>query len=348
MATNKVTKQGQSSEEEFKRIYAGYFNSDASNSASESEKQQLDSLIGKIEQVFGICPQESTQEVFPNPGMEQEMLSLLTLKTGFSSPRLEKIFDYYRRIKIAQLIARMVGVDAEKMDELYIEDLKIHFKQLIDKYASLLKEYKKQHELDMELWHIEIVVNAVEFAENGESNEFLHELLKIPEKDSKREQVVKAVFQKIQDGFKNNMHKTLVPVMRFNYDLSKLIQKLPNLADKKMIAVALEEHNKEIHKIIESNKPKPIHTLLSAVFSKYPNGITVDMFRKNLKGLAPDEIAEVRNAIVASSKNDNYMISRLTDIDSHLQSRLVVSASESKFITPFDLDMKPRPSSKER
>lgn len=338
MTINNATMQDQLSEEEFNRIYMSRksvkFNPSAGYDSANESDQRLGRFIDKLDQIFGMCMQDPDYTVntdVVNPSIELAITSLPQIASGSGIPKIEKIFEYYRRVKLFKLISKLVELDAEKKDELYIAEMKLDFKKLVKNYIELLKEYKKQHKLNIGLEQIEIVVDDAELVEEGKADQFVNEVVEAP--------ILEATLKSVQDGLESNTQQNFIPAMRLTYEFKKSEQKLADHIGVDAAKKIIEKHNKEVQGIIQSSSDRnilePASNLFNVVSANHPNSMTPVFLEKILATAPPEAIALVQK-VMAMAPNDEYMAKMSRSIDARLQSESPASALEPRRITPFD------------
>lgn len=338
MTINNATMQDQLSEKEFNRIYMSRkgvkFNPSAGyDSASESD-QRLGPFIDKLDQVFGMCRQDPDYTVntdVVNPSIELAITLLPQFASGLGIPKIEKIFEYYRRIKLFQLISKLVGLDAEKRDELYIEEMKLDFKKLVKDYIELLKEYKKQHKLNIELEQVELVVDDVELVEEGKVEQFVNEVAEAP--------ILEATLKVLRDNLESNPVKNFAPAMIPVYESKRKEQKLEDNIGADAAKKTIANHSKEFQRIIQSSSDRdilePASNLVNLVSANHPNSMT-PIFIEKILATAPLESIALARKVMAMVPNDKYMSEASNSIGARLQSKSSASAPEHRYATPFD------------
>lgn len=344
MILNSITEQD-SLEKKFNKIYASGrkkgFNNDFDN--TREFEQQISYFLGQVERMLAnACAQEAAQTATTkspdanfnvNPSIEQDIALLSRQVLSFANPQFAKIFEYYRRIKLSQLVSRLVKADAEKMDEQYINDLKIYFKQLINRYIALLKEYKKQHKLGLELKYVAIVAHATQLIREDRADEVLHELVQIPNKDKECEYTIRAVFKNLRYEFKQaalkylkhglsgdrkELHDNFILLMRLYQEFTKSIQNLQSHLGQDTYARLIAKNDRKIKQIIDESNLGSLYRFLGAALVAHPNNATTDLFSSELKLLSPKEVVEAREIMIELGKNSSYMPVMLQAVDGHL------------------------------
>lgn len=328
MNINNATIQDQLSREEFHRIYANRKSAKIDPSAGYDDtsdfEQNLGRFIGKLDQIFGMCIQESTQDpnFTVNPSIEMAITSLPRIASDYGISGYEKIFAYYAWEKRSKLISKLSEFDANKRDELYIEQIKLEFKELVKDYIDLLKEYKKKHELNIGLEQVEIVIDDVELVEGGQADKFVEEVADAS--------IFEATLKVLENELENDTFKNFPSTMCLTYVFKKLEQKLYDHIGADEAKKIIEKYSEEVKRIIQSSNYKDILrlavNLFNLVFANHPNSMTPVFLEKTLAITPPESIALAQETMAMA--HDEYMSEASSSIKAHSQSKLSASASE--------------------